>query len=92
MTLKIIRTFEWVPRSYGNYVGAPINYELEHTDTLHYQDPNNPNNWIPVPIEEAPKPKHPNDIHQEKIADDLSKIADKIIADRALQRKKDDQQ
>jgi hypothetical protein len=82
MELRIYRTYTWeldCPRSEVRF-GGPNPMKLITHDELQYKQISAFGNimWIPVPIVEGAKPKHPDDVDKENVSSAVFESIDKI--------------
>ena len=75
--LRLYRTWDWVPKN-DVLIGGPVHHELVHKDTLQYKDECMAE-WKNVPIEEAKKPKHPDELKREKDMKEIDNMVSTII-------------
>lgn len=80
MELRIHRTWSYVVDNHGR-LGGPLQYKLVHHDELQYKDQSWSSVWRPVPIVEAEKPMHPDDIKRKNDLTEFDNVIQKAIQD-----------
>jgi hypothetical protein len=81
MELRIYRTYTWeldCPRSEVKFGGTnPMKLvahdELQYRGSCHLKD-----DWLPLPIVEGVKPKHPDDFNKQAVSSAVLESIDKI--------------
>jgi hypothetical protein len=63
-------------------VGQKAPMHLEATDELQYR--NHKNEWLPLPIVEAEKPEHPDEIELRRQNEEMQAAVDRLLANGSI--------